>query len=561
MTTKSFVASLIRPHAFGLFASACCMGIVSATLGLQVALVRLLLDRLLIGGERMWLVIIPIALIVVYGIHAVAEVGRGFFARKAAQGMMDALRVRAFEHIQHQSLEFFTRMDPGVLSERVLKDSESANIVVTLVITLLQKPLSLAILVGMAVWQAPRLTVIAFLGLPLVLLPMRWMRKRMKEEANRKLDADARLLGLLHEVHPSAETTRLFGLEDPSIARFADVSRAAYRSSLRAITAMLSLGPAVHMSAAVGASLIVYLGGKAVLDGQTTPGALMAFVVSLGLMNDPLKSLAQVPLLWTQARVGLERMTALLESPPAIKESPDAIDLQAEACTLAFHEVEFRLGDRRILEALSFRIGARDSVALIGETGAGKTTIVRLIPRLLEVTGGSITINGHDIRRLSLRSLRTHIAVVPQDPFLFEGTIEDNLRAGDSRLSEDEIRHAARLACADRFIHQLPEGYQTRVGSGGIRLSGGERQRLAIARAILRDAPIVLLDEPTSALDEATERTLQRNLEAWLKQRCVLIVSHRASVRAWAQRCLLLREGGIEAIQTFENEARGSHAR
>ena len=308
----------------------------------------------------------------------------------------------------------------------------------------------------------------------------------------------------------------------------------------------------MELLAAFGIGAVVWYGGASVVAGGRTPGEFMAFMTAMFLMYQPFKSLTRTYTILHQGLAGAERVFEILDEPPSIQDKPDAIIAPRFAKAIEFHDVSFAYGSKPVLTHVNLTVRAGEVVALVGMSGAGKSTLADLIPRFYDVTSGQITIDGVDIRDVSLASLRCQIGIVTQHTYLFDDTVRNNIAYGDPERGMDGIIAAARAAHADEFIRSMPNGYDSCVGEMGMQLSGGQRQRLAIARAVLKDAPILILDEATSSLDSDSERMVQEALENLMTQRTTLVIAHRLSTIRNADRIVVLVNGTIAEEGTHE---------
>ncbi len=315
---------------------------------------------------------------------------------------------------------------------------------------------------------------------------------------------------------------------------------------VRASAAMSQIipGPVVELIAAVGVGAALYIGGQQVFEGTVQPGELIAFLVALGLMNDPLKGLSLIVSLWQRSMASAEAVFTVLDQEPAIVDA-GTHELGMSACTIAFDDVSFDYGDGPVLRNVSFRAQSGQVIGIVGGSGSGKTTLVNLAPRFYTPTSGAIRIDGRPLDDYRLASLRQGIAMVTQETFLFNDTVAENIRFGRPGASDEDVESAASAANADGFIRELPNGYETRIDELGMRLSGGQRQRICIARALLADAPILILDEATSALDSESEALVQGALERLMKDRTVLAIAHRLSTIRSANLIIVLDNGRL----------------
>jgi len=312
---------------------------------------------------------------------------------------------------------------------------------------------------------------------------------------------------------------------------------------MRTFLAQLLPGPVIELIAAIGVGLVIWFGGQQVLAGEIEPGALVAFLVALGLLNDPLKGIAQIHSLTQRALAGADAVFHTIDAQPRI-EDHGTLELRHEPVEIAFEDVDFDYGEGPVLQGLSFRMERGRTVALVGASGSGKSTIAGLVTRFIDPTRGRVVANGNALPEYTLKSLRRQVGLVSQDTFLFDDTIRSNIAFG-IEAGQPEIEAAARVANAHDFIAALPHGYDTRIDELGLRLSGGQRQRICIARAVLRDTPVLVLDEATSALDTESEALVQEALDRLRKDRTVLLIAHRLSTIRDADEILVLDGGRI----------------
>lgn len=537
----------LRLQARELLAAGGCMGLVAASLGTQVLLVRHALDALLLSQQRSALPWLAGAVGLAMMGQSLGELGRGFFMRRAGLRVMRRLRRDLFCHLQRFSVEQLEQRTQGELSTLLGSDVESIQRLLTVAITLGQKPLSLMVLIGAALWQEPGLTGLALALLPLILVPLqrlkRWIRHRT-QAAQRAQEVLQEVMGM---AYVGARTIQGLQLEPKLAARFEDALEQQERAQLDALLATQLSGPVTQLVSAVGVALAIWLGGWWVLEGEKTAGSLVAFVLSLGLMVDPFKSLAQVPLLWSQARVGLERTFALLEEQPVLQDGWRSLPQPLEHWQLELHGVSVKRGQTYTLKDISLTLKSGEWVALTGPSGSGKSTLLSLLARWLEPTEGSIHLNGHPLSEYRLASLRSLFSVVPQEIFLFPDAIRDNLwpvKECSASTQAQLVNELKSLGFSEDW-KAGEGGLEAPVGSGESLLSGGERQRLAVLRALLRPSQCLLLDEPAGALDALNEQRLGERLERERGVRTVVMATHQESLAARADRVVKLEGGRI----------------
>ncbi len=539
MSTTRRLLGHFKPHAAEIALALVMVLVHSAVPGALVLLVQSVLDDVLIAGDQQRLRLIPLAVLALYALNGALGFGRGMLTRHIAWTVITKLRQDLFEAMLRQEPAWHRAHPSGALVSRLSGDVETVQYGVSGIVTIIQKPATIGILVFAAARMDPWLTVIALVALPLVVLPVRWLGHRLRMRTREGLDNRARLGSLATEALRGINTVQSTRAEDALAGRFAEENDIQRRLQLEAHAARLLPSPAVELFAAAGAGAVIWVGGQQVLAGHTAPGELIAFLVAVGLLNDPVKRLAEVHGLLQRAGAGAERVFEIIDRQPTIADT-GAQPFPAGPVTLGFDNVSFDYGEGAVVAGFSMTVAPGEVLALVGPSGAGKSTLARLVPRLADPTEGRLTINGVDVRDLRLRDLRDHVAVVSQEPFLLDATVAENIALGMPSADQSALRAAAEAAGALDFIEALPQGWQTRLGEDGLRLSGGQRQRLCIARAFLQDAPLLVLDEPTSALDAASEAAVEAGLRGLMHARTVLLIAHRASTIARADRMVQL---------------------
>jgi len=378
------------------------------------------------------------------------------------------------------------------------------------------------------------------------------LSKKIKRFTKRGQISTGMLTALLQESIQGNRIVKAFGMEDYENEKFVAENRKLFKQSLRASRIKSIVAPAMELLAAFAIGGVVWYGGWSVVAGGRTQGEFMAFMAAMFLMYQPFKGLTKTYTLVHQGIAGAERVFEIFDETPEVKEKPGAIEVVAFSDALEFRDVSFGYGEKPVLKNINLKIKAGEMVALVGVSGVGKSTLVDLIPRYFDVNAGQITLDGVDIRDLSLRSLRAQIGVVAQHTFLFDDTVRANIAYGHPEWELADVVAAAQAAHAHEFISALPHGYDSRIGEMGLQLSGGQRQRLAIARALLKNAPILILDEATSALDAESERLVQDALENLMIKRTTLVIAHRLSTIRKADRIVVLVDGTIVEEGTHE---------
>ena len=486
----------------------------------------------------------------------------GYLTDWVGQRVVTDLRNELTAHIQRLDLAFFNRRRAGQIVSRVISDVGIVRGAVTDAVTSIFQ--EFPTLVGLTVtafyldWVLALLAICLF---PAAALPIRYLSLQLRQTTRRMQDGIGRLNALLHENVQGNRVVKAFGQEGYEQRRFDEHNERLLRIYMR--TSVLRALPITEMLAGIAVAGIIWYGGSSVISGARTQGSFMAFIIALFLLYEPFKKLVRTNNTIQQGLAGAERVFELLDTAPQVVDRPGAVALRGVRAAIEFHAVSFAYDPGEpVLRDINLRIPVGQVVALVGMSGGGKSTLADLIPRFYDVTAGRITIDGRDIRDLTLASLRAHIAVVTQFTFLFNDTIRNNIAYGDPHRSVDKIVAAARAANAHDFIVEMPRGYETGIGDLGVRLSGGQRQRLAIARALLKNAPILILDEATSALDTESEGLVQEALERLMANRTTLVVAHRLSTVRRADRIVVVVRGEIVESGTHDELlARGAEYR
>ena len=533
-----------RPHAGKLALALVLLALHSAIPGLLVLLIERVLDDVLIAHDPALLRLLPFAVIGLYAANGALGFARGMLTRSVSWAVITQLRGELFDALLRQDVTWHQSRATGGLLSRLTQDTDNVQYGVSAVVTAIQKPLTLAAILGAAATMSLELTALAVVVLPLVVWPIQRFGRRLRDRTRASLDNLADLSGVATEALTGIRTVQRHGGEAGRASAFEVQNRLQERLRLQAHAARLMPSPIIEIIAAVGVALVLWVGGARVVAGEMQPGELIAFLVALGLLNPPLKGLAEVHSLGQRARAGAERVFEIIDRAPAIPDT-GAVQLAVSEAALVFDAVCFDYGDAPVLTGLSLTVPPGRTVALVGASGSGKSTAAALVSRLYDPTAGRLTLAGHDLRDLTVASLRRHVAVVAQEPFLFDDTVAANIALGRPDAPRPDIIAAARVANAHDFVEALPHGYDTRIDELGLRLSGGQRQRICIARAVLRDAPVLVLDEATSALDAESEFAVQEALDRLSADRTVLAIAHRLSTIRDADEIVVLDHGRV----------------
>ncbi len=531
--------------------------VLSMTLLVGVQLAAPLLVRRLVGAIEAGntgpdayrlVTLLALAALLIYLARAGLEFVRSYMAHVAGWGVVADVRRAMYRHLQRLSLRFYEDKQTGQLMSRTVNDSDLLEkLIAHAVPDVLVNVFMLLGVSAVLFWLNPALMLLTLLPVPLILLAMRGFAIYVHPAFVKRQIELGELNAILQDNLSGMREIKTFTREAAEEERVGSRLENYKRSLLRALKLMATFEPFVNLAAGVGFIVVIYFGGRMALAGTLPVADLVTFFLYLELFYAPIRQLSSA---WEQVQeavAGAERVDELLSETPDIDDRPGAVTLPGRARgDLRFENVSFAyLPGRGVFEDISLDVPAGSVLALVGPTGAGKTTLASLIPRFYDVTQGRVTLDGHDVRDLSLSSLRGQISIVLQDVFLFHGTVRDNLLFGRPDASEAELHAAARAANAAGFIERLPEGYDTLIGERGVKLSGGQKQRLAVTRAILRDAPVLILDEATSAVDTQTERLIQEALERLMVGRTTVVIAHRLSTVRKADQIVVLGEGGI----------------
>ncbi len=476
---------------------------------------------------------------------------RSYMAHVAGWGVVADMRRHIYEHLQRLSLRFYADKQTGQLMSRMVNDSELFEQLIAHAVPDIAVNVLTFAGVGVVLWTMNwRLMLISLTPVPLVVLAMRAYARYVRPAFRERQRVLGELNATLSDNLLGIREIKAFTQEDREAANVSERIERYRDSMLRALRLMATFQPFVEFTSSLGTIVIIYFGGRLALQQVLPVEDLVAFFLYLDLLYQPVRILSTAWESIQQALAGGDRVADLLNEQPEVYESPKALALPGRAQgALAFHDVSFRYSDGDwVLEHINLDVPANSVVALVGPTGVGKTTLAGLIPRFHDVNEGAITLDGHDIRDLTLTSLRRQISIVLQDVFLFHGTVRDNILFGRPGATDEEVRRAAEVANAMEFIERLPAGFDTLIGERGVRLSGGQKQRLAIARAVLKDAPILILDEATSSVDTETELLIQQALERLMAGRTTIIIAHRLSTIRNADKIVVLE--GRHIVQT-----------
>jgi len=523
-----------------------CMVLVGAATSAAAFLIKPALDDIFINRKETSLYWIPIAVIIVYFLKGAANYGQHVLMSYIGNRIVADLRNKLYQSIQAQSLSFFTKNPTGTLISRVLNDVALVQGTVSEALTSIFKDtFTLIGLVGVVFYRDWKLGLIAMTIFPLAIYPIVKIGRKIRKTSTKTQITMGSLTALLQETISGSRIVKAFGMEAYETARFSKENERLFRLIMKNVTIKTLTSPVMESLAGAGIAVIVFYGGYQVIQGTSTPGNFFSFLVALLMLYEPVKRLTNVNNTIQQGIAAGTRVFGIIDLVPEIKDREDAISLKPIRKGISLRDVSFAYEKTPVLKHINLDIRAGEVVAFVGMSGGGKTTLVNLIPRFYDVTEGRVLIDGRDIRDVTIESLISQVGIVTQQTFLFNDTVRNNIAYGDIQTSDEKIVEVAKAANAHGFIMNLPNGYDTVIGELGVKLSGGERQRISIARALLKDAPILILDEATSSLDTESEVEVQEALENLMRGRTTLVIAHRLSTIRNADRIVVLVNGEI----------------
>ena len=511
---------------------------------------RQIIDQVIGQGDLALLVPLIALLVGIYAISGLMNYGDQYTRHTVGERFLFDLRIRIYDHLQRLSLTFFERTSTGELMSRVSNDVNALEQFIThgVVLTAVDglRLAGAAVILMLLDW---RLALVALLPVPIIAVSMRRFNRNVRPVYRLVRDRLGDINARLQDDLTGMRVIQAFGQEKAELDRFTAVSASYYRERVRSIRNWSTFFPTISFVSAIGGVAVMGLGAWMVVQGQMTLGTLVAFLAYIISFYEPLRRLSEVDNTFQQAIAAGERIFELLDHAPDIQDAPDAVHLEQMTGDVAFEGVSFAYGTgEEVLRDVTFHLAPGEVAALVGPSGAGKTSIANLLCRFYDPRQGQVAVDGHDLRQITVRSLRQHVAVVLQDTFLFNASVRENLLYGKPDATEEELFAAAGAAYAHDFIAAMPQGYDTEIGERGVKLSGGQRQRLALARAILADPRILILDEATSSVDAEAEYLIQQALERVMQGRTALVIAHRLSTIRTADQIIALEGGRIREI-------------
>jgi len=543
----------LKPYAFQVVMVSACMISAAASTLLIAPLAGSAFKA--IGDKNIfWLNLSALGVIGLYIFKGLFTYGQEYLSQFIANRVIVDLRVRIYSHLQLLSLDFYSRWHTGELISRIMNDITSLR---TTVLNSFSAIIPQAILlIGLLIyifWLNWRLSLLTLIALPLIVQVIRLFAAEIRLISEKIQQKTADITSHVQETISQIRVVKSFSMEKQEINKFAAENSAAFNIAMRAEKILATQNPVISFLQALAAVGIVWYGGIEIIGGNLSLPQLISFATALGIMTDPGSTLSKAFGLLQQGLASAKRIFEILEIQPTITDAKDAIDLPGISGRVEFQDVSFAYEKNEVLSHINLSIKPGEIIALVGRTGAGKSTLVNLLLRFYDPTSGRVLIDGHDLKTVKIESLRKQCAIVPQEVALFRGTIKENIAYGKPTATDEEIREAAKLANAHSFIADIFGGYDSEVGERGTKLSGGEKQRIAIARAILRDPRILILDEATASLDAETEALIRDALEKLMRGRTTFIIAHRLYTVEKASHIVVLDAGRIVEIGTHHS--------
>ncbi|MCK5685869.1 ABC transporter ATP-binding protein [bacterium] len=491
---------------------------------------------------------ISIGILVIIFVRGASYFLQQMIAAKVSQQIVMDIRNKVFSNLQYLSLSFFNKNQSGQIISILLNDTQLLHGLNNMSISFVNDFLTVIILVTWVFYKDWKLSLLTFIVIPLIAIVIARFSRKMRKIGLQIQDKMGDLMSFVNEIIGGIKIIKAFTAEKKEIADFDSINKENYEVNLKATRLLASNVPKVEILNTLGMVIVLWFGGRAVIDKTLSAGELIGFLTALGMTFTPIKRMTHFNSNLQQVLASVDRIFHIIDEKPEITEIEEPLELKEHKGKLEFRDVSFKYGEQNILTKLDFVAGPDEMIAIVGPSGAGKTTLVSLIPRFYDIFEGEIVIDGVPIDKMRLNDLRKIIGIVPQETVLFSGTIRDNISYGDFDATQEEIEKAARLANAHNFIMEFENGYDTSVGEKGVLLSGGQRQRIAIARAIIKDPLILIFDEATSSLDSESEKLIQEAIENVSTRRTTIVIAHRLATVLKSDKIIVLEKGLIKEI-------------
>jgi ATP-binding cassette subfamily B protein len=543
---KRIIAENGREHVWGYVSAIVCLVVVALSTAFTAWIMKSIINEAFANRRADLVWIICLAIFIAFVLRGFAGYGQAVILSRIGNDIVARYQRRTFAHLMKLSLGFFNQSRSAHIVAQVGQNISGIRDVMNLTITsTVRDLLTFVSLLGVMVIQDPLLSIAVFITAPPLLYALRYVSKRLRSATRDAVNVNSHVQGAMQETIQGIAIVKAFTMEGELERKVNKlIGTAEYRANRIARLSERTAPLTESFAGFAVASVLAYAAYRSIYQ-NVPPGAFFSFVTALLLAYDPARRLARLQVQMERAVVNARMIYELLDMAPHQRDLPDAKPLVVTAARIEFRNVSFAYGDDDVLNGVSFVAEGGKTTALVGPSGAGKSTIITLIPRFYDPKAGEILIDGQDVAHITKQSLREQLAYVSQQPYLFEGSIRDNIRYGRPEATDAEVEHAARLAYAHDFIVAQPQGYDTPVGENGVTLSGGQRQRLSIARALVRNAPILLLDEATSALDTESEAAVQKALDEAMVGRTVVVIAHRLSTVVRADKIVVMQQGRV----------------
>lgn len=537
----------VKPYLFRAICAGLCTIIAAGGTAYLPWVIKDMVDQVLRDKNTEMLNYIALSIVVIFVIRGIAFYGQSYLMSYVGQRVIIDIRRAVFTKLQRLSMSFYDKNKTGTIMSYVTNDvSALQGALVDNVVEMITESVILIASIVMMIYLDWKLFLVTFGTFPFVLGFIDIFGKRIRKSGSRIQEAAADITSVLQETVSSARVIKSFVRENYEVARFDKENMNNFRANMKNAQLMATLTPTIEFVAAIGVTIILWYGGNSVINGEITAGSLVAFLTYAVNISNPIKRLSRVIGNIQKALAAAQRVFDVLDLPETIKDAENAKLLPPAKGQVSFKNVSFSYNPgEQVISNISFDVKPGQMIAFVGPSGAGKSTVASLLPRFYDVDKGSITIDGEDLRGVTLDSLREQVGIVPQETVLFNGTVYDNILYGRLDATKEEVEAAAKAANAHNFIMELPQGYETRLGDRGMNISGGQRQRISIARAILKNPQILILDEATSALDTESERVVQEALDRLMVGRTSFVIAHRLSTIKNADRIMVLEKGQL----------------
>jgi len=537
---------LVKEHRFKLFLAMCCMIVVAATTAISAYLIKPALDDIFVNKDSRMLGLIPMVIVIVFFIRGLGMYGQQFFMSYVGEGVIRHIRNMLYDKIIDMPLSFFHEEKTGNLMSRVTNDvNVIKNMVSTAVTGALRDFFTILLLTIYTFVLLWKLAIFAFVILPLAFYPIIIFGRRVRRVSTGWQEAMADLSSFLHETFSGSKIVKAFGMEEHEKERFFQKTKKIFVLEIKTVIAKSLSSPVMEFLGGIGIAFVIWFGGAQVISGHLTVGTFMSFLAAVIMLYDPVKKLSKLNNAIQEGLAATDRVFDIIERESDIVDPENPVEIKTGPHHVEFKSVSFRYDRDMVLKGINLEANEGEVLALAGVSGGGKSSLVNLIPRFYDVTEGAILIDGINLKDASIASLRKQIAIVTQEPILFNDTVRNNIAYGNPEASDEEVEAAAKAAFAFDFVESFPDGFATSIGELGGRLSGGEKQRICIARALLKNAPILILDEATSSLDAESEMLVQKALENLMKGRTTFVIAHRLSTIKNADRIIVIVDGQI----------------